>query len=117
MSPEYLVKAGEVIGYLAIGAGGLFGVQWARARRNGHGNGSTEMLKKILHEVTDREGSVRSHGHQMAKGLQIMIGKLELMHLSNARAEGYLGKIAETLTDMRLEAAERSNCCEHCVAK
>lgn len=111
MNPEHLIKAGEVIAYLAIGAGGLFGVQWTRARRNGHSNGE---LKQILFEVSDRNGSVRSHGHQAANALQILVGRMELMQGSSQRAEEYLKKIADTLVELRLEAAERGNCCAHC---
>jgi hypothetical protein len=120
VSPETWEGIGTAVAGALVLLGGQRGFALVQRRRNGNGNGNGHdghvltLLREIKHEVTDRDGSVRSHGHDIRDALQVGIGRLELLQAHDARVEKHLEKIAEVLTAIRIEAAERGNCCAHC---
>ena len=120
MSPETWAGWAGIASAVAASIAGSWRVggvvaERMRARSGGNGPGAiTATLTRIEREVSDRDGSVRSAKHDLAQHLQAMVGHLGLMRASQERAEAHLAKVLETLVEIRIEAAERGNCCEHC---
>lgn len=105
-----------LVGFLGAGTAvlGMVAREKRKASKNGNGNGYQAILAEIKHEVADRDGSVRAHGHDANNALQKVILRMERTGHHEEQTERLLEGIAQTLTQIRVDAAQRGNCCEHC---
>jgi hypothetical protein len=116
VTPEFLMKAGETIVYLVLGAAALLGsqrgIQKLKSHRNGNGGGhetSPSTIKLLALETRWREKVDRAVDQVPLQGQ-----RLETLEDLAGTITRQLQEISAQIADVRVEVAEQGKCCEHC---